>query len=175
MPVFSMVKNFIISSLKKYKYYYTAITFAITILIVRQFAACSSQPPITAVAPTTVDNVANQLIPADPSPVPGDTMVDIAKKQASRKEDSLKIVIDLAKDKNAETPCEVLLEEYRVLVEAYIRSNFSETTYKKYEAFAYIQDEDGNIRPAPKLEACKQDSVYRKAFDDLDRQMTSNQ
>jgi hypothetical protein len=142
---------------------------------VRQFAACSSQPPITAVAPTTVDSVANNLIPSDPPPLPGDTMVDMAKKQVSRENDLRKITEDLGKDKNAVKPCEVLLEEYRVLVEAYIRSNFSEATYKKYEAFAYIQDEDGNIRPAPKLEACKQDSVYRKAFDDLDRQMTSNQ
>jgi hypothetical protein len=130
--------------------------------------------PVQPVPEDTVANVFNQLTGDIEAPSAGDTSVDFTRKKESRKNDSLKIAQDLQIDKNVQTPCDALLAEYRKIVDELVASNYSSAAMAKYSEFGMIKDENGYMRPGPKLSACKQDSLFQKAFDEIDEKMMNS-
>lgn len=106
-------------------------------------------------------------------PPAGDTSVNISKKLESVRNDSIKIVNDLKYDKNLNKSCDEMLAEYKKLVDELISSNYESGAYARYTSFGMIKGENGDLRIGPKLAACKQDSAFSKAFDEIDKRLTN--
>ena len=142
------------------------IVITLTILRVRYAAA---EQIAVEVQVDSVAAVVNNLTTAVVLPPAGDTSVNVSKKVASVRNDSIKIAQDAQHDKNMEKSCEDILAEYKKVVEELIASNYANEAYLKYTSFGMISDEKGNLRIGPKLAACKQDLAFQKAFDEIDK------
>ena len=127
--------------------------------------------PILDVPTDSVTAVVNTLTEPLVLPPPGDTTINTGKKIASMKNDSAKIAQDAQRDKNMEKSCDELLAEYKKVIEELIASDYSSEAYTKYTTFGMIKDENGMMRLGPKLASCKQDPVYMKAFDEIDKKL----
>lgn len=131
----------------------------------------SEADPIIDVPTDSVTVVVQTLTEPLVLPPAGDTTINISKKIASMKNDSAKISQDSQRDRNMEKSCDELLAEYKKVIEELIASDYSSEAYTKYTTFGMIKDENGMMRLGPKLASCKQDPVYMKAFDEIDKKL----
>jgi hypothetical protein len=133
---------------------------------------CKNNRPEVVVTPETKDSVVAIII-QPPSITLTDGSVDIEKATESHAADVKKVTEDLKKDIIAESPCDSILRVYGMIINEMLATNYSKTSMDKYRGFGRIMDENGIERMGPKMAACQQDSLFRKAFDDLDRKMTN--
>jgi hypothetical protein len=169
-----MKRSDIFQRVRRYRFAIAGAVFLAVCLIGWRLLSGGQAASEASVVP---EEVRNDLVKrlTDPTAIipDGDTTVDKQKKSESVENDIRQIREDAQKDKNVEKSCEEILAEYKAIVEDLLAHNYESSTFEKYNTFGMIKGADGTMRPGPKLGACKQDSAFLKAFDEIDKRLTN--